>query len=168
MTIISMIAAMDENAGLGKNNQLLCHLPADLKHFKQITLGKPIVMGRKTFISIGRPLPHRQNIVLTHQSNHPIDGVEMAHSLEEALTYAKHSEEIMIIGGESVFAQALPLAENFYLTIIHHKFDADVFFPYIDLKAWQCLTSKGFQRDEANPYDMTFYHYQRCLKKKSK
>ena len=165
MTIISIIAAIDENAGLGKNNQLLCHLPADLKHFKQTTLGKPVIMGRKTFASIGKPLPHRQNIVLTHQSL-TIEGVEMAHSLQDALLCAKQSEEVMIIGGESVFAEALPIAQHIYLTIIHHKFDADVFFPQIDLNRWECLTSKGFQRDEHNQYDMTFHHYQRNFKNK--
>jgi len=94
---------------------------ADLKHFKEITLGKPIIMGRKTFLSIGKPLPSRQNIVLTREINF-IEGVEIAHSLEDALLLAKEANEIMIIGGERVFQQAMPIANQIYLTIIHHHF----------------------------------------------
>lgn len=157
---ISLVAAVDENNGLGKNNELLCHLPADLKHFKELTLGKTIIMGRKTFQSIGRPLPQRQNIVLSKHAE-SIDGVEVAHSFDDALKLAASRSEIMIIGGEAVFQEALSRADNVYLTIIHHQFEADVHFPTLNKSIWHCLEKKFRQRDEKNIYDLTFCHYQR-------
>lgn len=160
MTKISLIAAVDENYGLGLNNQLLCHLPADLKHFKQITLGKPVIMGRKTFLSIGKPLPNRQNIVLTRQLT-DIANVEIAHSLQEALTLANNSAEIMIIGGEQIFRESLEIANHIYITVIHHQFMADVYFPELSTSIWHCTDSVFRPRDESNVYDMTFYQYQR-------
>ena len=160
MSHISLIAAVDVNFGLGKNNQLLCHLPADLKHFKEITLGKPVIMGKKTFLSIGRPLPKRQNIVLTAKQNN-FSGVEIAASLNEALKLASEAPEIMIIGGASVYQQALAFASNLYLTLIEHQFNADVFFPRIDLTKWTCLSKISRPCDANNPYAMTFYHYQK-------
>ena len=160
MTIISLIAAVDENQGLGKCNQLLCHLPADLKHFKQLTLGKPVIMGRKTFESIGKPLPGRLNIVLSKQAMQ-IDGVTVVPSLHQALEMVHDKPEIMVIGGAGVFEQALPLAHRLYLTVIHHQFSADVFFPKIDMLAWRLLDTSTLSHDEKNPYDMTFYHYER-------
>lgn len=160
MSIISLVAAVDESLGLGKENKLLCHLPADLKHFKQITYGKPIIMGRKTFESIGRPLPGRLNIVL---SNQPmlIDGVTIVHSLKQALTLVEDAEETMIIGGSTVFEQALPLAHRIYLTLIHHQFSADVFFPQIDFSNWSLCEKSDLSKDARNEYDMTFCHYER-------
>lgn len=160
MKKISLIAAVDEHYGLGQSNQLLCHLPADLKHFKQITLGKPVIMGKKTFLSIGRPLPNRQNIVLTSQ-HEDIADVEIAHSLKQALNLANHATEIMIIGGEKVFQESISIATHIYLTIIHHQFEADVHFPRFDTAAWHCLNSEFRPADEQNIYDMTFYQYQR-------
>ena len=128
--MISMIAAVDEKNGLGYNNQLLCHLPADLKFFKQTTTGKPIIMGRLTYESIGRQLPNRHNIVISHQLN-DIDGVTIARSLEKAIEVSGHEHEIMIIGGAGIYKQAMPLAQQLYITKIHHQFEADVFFPEI-------------------------------------
>ncbi|MDP1603602.1 MAG: dihydrofolate reductase [Legionella sp.] len=160
MKKISLIAAVDENFGLGKDNQLLCHLPADLKHFKQLTIGKPIIMGRKTFLSIGRPLPERQNIVLTSQSE-PIAGVEIARSLTDAFLLATAVPEIMIIGGERVFREALPFASTIYLTIIHHQFAADVFFPELDASIWISENTIDRPADEKNPFALTFIQYQR-------
>lgn len=160
MTKISLIAAVDEHFALGINNQLLCHLPADLKHFKEITFGKPIIMGRKTFVSIGKPLPGRQNIVLTTQQD-DIAGVEVAHSLEEALQLASHAEEIMIIGGEQIFRASLEIANHIYLTVIHHQFVADVYFPELNTSIWKCVESEFRAGDETNIYDMTFSQYQR-------
>lgn len=160
MKKISLIAAVDENYGLGQGNQLLCHLPADLKHFKQITLGKPVIMGRKTFLSIGRPLPNRQNIVLTSQ-HEDIENVKIAHSLQQALNLANYAPEIMIIGGERVFNESITIANHIYLTIIHHRFVADVYFPRFDTAVWHCLKSEFRPADEQNIYDMTFYQYQR-------
>lgn len=155
-----MIAAIDENNGLGYNNALLCHLPADLKQFKKITLGKPIIMGRKTFRSIGRPLPERENIVVSQQIKAEA-GIVVKQSLTAALAYAKEAEDVFIIGGASLFAEALPFTEHLYLTRIHHCFIADVFFPTIDFSKWHCLEQSFKEQDEKNPYNMTFYHYQR-------
>lgn len=160
MTTISLIAAIDKKGGLGKNNQLLCHLPADLNHFRQLTLGKPVIMGRKTFLSIGKPLPQRQNIVLTTQSD-KIEGVDIAHSLQEALTLVSSVKEVMIIGGSSVFKEGLAIADDLYFTIIHHEFEADIFFPAFNKSDWECKSVTERPADEKNAYDLTFYHYQR-------
>ncbi|QRN04855.1 dihydrofolate reductase [Legionella sp. MW5194] len=160
MTLISLIAAVDENRGLGKNNQLLCHLPADLAHFKKITMGKPIIMGRKTFASIGRPLPGRLNIVLSRTES-MIPGVVTVSSLPKALEQVSEFPEAMIIGGADLFEQALPLASRLYLTVIHHLFDADVFFPLWNANEWCCLETLSRQADDKNPYDVTFYSYER-------
>lgn len=158
MTIISLILAMDENRGIGKQNALLCHLPADLKHFKEITLGKPIIMGHKTYLSIGKPLPGRLNIVLSRQ-NRTIEGVTVVHSLEQALLLTHNAPEIMIIGGGTLFEQSLPIAQRIYLTLIHHQFKADVYFPKLDADRWILTESFTKQCDEKNKYDMTFYRY---------
>ncbi|MFC3909093.1 dihydrofolate reductase [Legionella dresdenensis] len=160
MTKISLIAAVDENYGLGKNNQLLCHLPADLSYFKKNTLGKPVIMGRKTFQSIGRPLPGRHNIILS-RTMVPATGISIAHSLSEAIVIAGNVEEVMIIGGAEIFQQALSLAEQIYLTVIHHKFEADTFFPPFNETGWQCIYKEEHAQDEKNHYNLTFYRYQR-------
>lgn len=154
MAGISLIFAVDLENGLGKNNQLLCHLPADLLHFKTLTWGKPIVMGRKTQQSIGRALPGRRNLVLTHQRI-AIPGIEVVHSLKEALLQTAGSEEVMIIGGAAVFKEALPVANRIYLTRIHHRFDADVFFPELDAH-WHCVSQAQRAPDEKNTYALTF------------
>lgn len=160
MTIISLIAAIDENRGLGKQNKLLCHLPADLTYFKTITLGKPIIMGRKTHDSIGKSLPGRLNIML---SKHTVDiqDVTVVKSLQDALKLTIGMPEVMIIGGADVFQQALPLADQVYLTIIHAQLDADVFFPELDKKTWHCKETIERARDEKNSYDLTFCRFER-------
>jgi dihydrofolate reductase len=158
-----MIAAIDEQGGLGFNNQLLCHLPEDLKHFKKTTMGKPIIMGHKTFESIGKPLPGRLNIVLSRH-NPIIEGVEIVSSLEQALIRAKDSSEIIIIGGGHLFSEAMPIASRLYITRIHHQFRADVFFPEIKQETWKCIDEEFFPRDTKNQYDMTFYTYIRFNK----
>jgi dihydrofolate reductase len=160
MRRINLIVAIDENRGIGKHNQLLCHLPADLKHFKTMTLGKPVIMGRKTFDSIGKPLPGRVNIVLSKQAL-SIQGVTVVHSLEEALQLTKNADEVMIIGGAKIFQEALPLADGVYLTLIHHTFAADVFFPTLDEGAWSPHLLGCFLQDDKNKHDMTFYYYER-------
>ena len=158
--MISLIAAVDQNWGMGKNNRLLCHLPADLKYFKQHTLGKPIIMGRKTYDSIGRALPGRLNIVLSRQKR-PIADVTVVESLQEAFQLAQDAPETMVIGGANVFEQALPLTQRLYLTMIHHLFEADVFFPKLDASIWRLSLQSERERDENNPYDMTFHQYER-------
>ena len=160
MTIISLIVAMDENRGIGKDNQLLCHLPADLKHFKEITMAKPIIMGRKTYLSIGKPLPGRLNIVLSNTLS-SIEGVTVVNSLSEALALTSNVPEVMIIGGAVLFEEAIPLAQRIYLTIIHAQFDADVYFPTLDKNSWQCIEEVSRPKDEKNHYDLTFYSFER-------
>ncbi len=159
---ISLIAAVDEAFGLGVNNQLLCHLPADLQHFKSITMGKPILMGRSTYESIGKPLPGRLNVVLS-TSVSAIDGVQVFDSLEKALSQLKEIPEIMVIGGAKLFAQTLDLAQSIYLTHIHHQFQADVFFPKLDENKWICQSSEFRSKDEKNLYDMSFCIYKKKI-----
>lgn len=158
MTIISLIVAMDEKRGIGKANALLCHLPADLKHFKELTRGKPIIMGYNTYQSIGKPLPGRLNMVLSRQ-HRVIDGVTVVHSLDHALKLTQNSPEVMIIGGGMLFAESLPRAQRIYLTLIHHQFEADAYFPKFDPSAWLCSEQVHYPRDDKNQYDMTFYRY---------
>jgi len=160
MTTISLIAAMDEAGGIGRNNQLLCHLPADLKHFKTITLGKPIIMGRNTFESIGKPLPGRLNIVLSRTLS-IIEGILIFDSLEKALDQVQDMPEVMIIGGAELYNQTLSQANRLYITVIHHRFDADVFFPKIDPAYWVCATKEFCQKDDRNAYDMTYISYEK-------
>ncbi len=165
MAKISLIAAIDDHGGLGFDNKLLCHLPADLQHFKTITLGKPIIMGRKTFLSIGRPLPGRKNIVLS--STLPAqEGIEIVHSMKEAIQKCEKeiSDEIMIIGGAALFEETMACAETIYLTHIHHSFKADVFFPIIKETEWLCIEATPKSKDEKNAYDMTFKTYIRPTK----
>lgn len=160
MSLISLIAAIDEQGGLGQNNKLLCHLPADLQHFKKVTTGKPIIMGRKTYESIGRPLPNRTNIVIS-RSTHEIEGVEVFNSLAKAIEAHSEAVELMIIGGAEIFTQTMVLADRLYLTKIHHQFEADVFFPHIDEKNWRLTNTTYRAKDLSNEYDMTFQVFER-------
>lgn len=157
---ISLIAAVDEKNGLGYNNQLLCHLPADLKYFKEKTLNKTIVMGHNTFLSIGRALPKRQNIVLTRKTSLEKEHVLFVNSLGAALNSAE-SEEIMIIGGAMLYRESIEQAQTLYITRIHHAFQADVFFPEIDETAWRCVSETPHQKDTKHAHDFTFLTYQR-------
>ncbi|MFI4919053.1 MAG: dihydrofolate reductase [Legionellales bacterium] len=161
MPTISLIAAMDEASGIGLDNKLLCHLPADLHHFKSTTLGKPIIMGRATFEAIGKPLPGRLNIVLSKTLQH-IDGINVFDSLPKALSFVADAPEIMIIGGSQLYTQTIDLATHLYLTHIHHQFNADVFFPKIDKKIWYCSKEEFRKHDATNCYDMTFCTYERA------
>lgn len=160
MTTISLIAAMDEAGGLGLNNQLLCYLPADLKHFKAITLGKPIIMGRHTFESIGKPLPGRLNIVLS-RTMRPIEGIMVFDTVDKIISYASEFPEVMIIGGAQLYAQTINKASRLYITHIHHQFEADVFFPKIDEEIWCCRETEFREQDENNKYDMTYSIYEK-------
>lgn len=155
---ISLVVVVDEAWGIGLNNQLLCHLPADLQHFKKITMGKPILMGRKTFDSIGKPLPGRENIVLSKQSL-ALPHVTVVHTLQAAWQYLKDAPEVMVIGGAQLFTQALPVAHQVYLTRIHHQFQADTFFPQLDQRHWQEIKLGEHDIDDLNLYRMTFYLY---------
>jgi dihydrofolate reductase len=158
--IISLIAAMDRNRLIGKGNRLPWRLPADMKHFRKLTLGKPVVMGRRTFESIGKPLAKRTNIVLTRDPHFSAGGCIVARSVDEALREADGCEEVMIIGGYSVYEQFLNLAERLYLTQIHKCFEGDVYFPAFELNDWREAKRISRKPDKDNPhsYDFVFLH----------
>lgn len=160
MANVSCVVIVDQNYGMGKNNQLLCHLPADLQHFKKLTWGKPIIMGRNTFVSIGKPLPGRRNIVLSRNAQ-VIPGVDVQLSLTQALQETAADDEVMIIGGAEVFQEALSVASKVYLTLIEHQFDADVFFPRLDEKYWHCINKTYRMADAQNPYSLWFCEFVR-------
>jgi dihydrofolate reductase len=160
--IISLLVAADENNVIGKDNKLPWHLPSDLKYFKNLTWGMPILMGRKTFDSIGKPLPGRKTIVITRNKDWQHENVTTVHSLEEAIIKAKGFDvnEIFVIGGAEIFRSAFPDAKRIYLTRIHHRFDGDVFFPVLD-NSWKLVKEKKQSADEKNAYDHTFQVWER-------
>lgn len=156
MNNISIIVAISENHAIGKDNQLLWHLPADLKHFKDITTGHTIIMGRKTYDSIGKPLPNRRSIVITRNPKLKIDGVEVVTSLKEALDLCEQDEEAFIIGGAEIYQQALPFTKYIHLTRVHQQYEADAFFPTLNPTAWKEINSVNYQADEKNNVAYTF------------
>lgn len=135
--LISLIAAMDRNGVIGKDNSLPWQLPEDMKRFKELTLGKLVIMGRKTFESIGKPLPNRTNIVITKNKNYKAKGCIVVHSSDQALNAAKGNKEVMIIGGEQIFREFLPIANRMYLTFIDKDFEGDAYFPEYDEREWK-------------------------------
>lgn len=162
MVDLAIIVAMANNRAIGKDNKLLWHLPEDLKYFKRITMGKPIIMGRKTFESIGRPLPGRLNIVVTRNTNWHHDGVKVVNSLDEAITLAEAQafiegiDEIMLIGGAELYKAALPKADKLYLTRVDADIDGDAFFPEVDDAIWQEVSREAFAPSGHNPYPYAF------------
>lgn len=154
--LISLIAAMDENRAIGIDNRLPWHLPADLKRFKALTMGKPIIMGRKTHESIGRPLQGRRNIVLTRNANFQAEGCEQYASLDEAIDTYADVPEIMIIGGDSLYRQALPRAQRLYLTLIEAAFDGDAWFPAYPVEEWKLIDEVSKVADETFNYAYRF------------
>lgn len=152
---LSLIVAMTKNRVIGLDNQMPWHLPADLARFKQNTLGKPVIMGRKTFESIGKPLPKRRNIVLSRTAV-AIDGVEIVTSLEQALALVKDETEVMILGGGQLFAEMIVRADRLYLTEIDTVLEGDTYFPVIDSKEWQVSFMQTHLADEKNPYNCCF------------
>jgi dihydrofolate reductase len=154
---IAMIAAMANNRVIGKNNQMPWHLPADLKNFKAVTLGKPVLMGRKTFESIGRALPGRRNLVISRTLPSDTKGVEWFNSVELAIAAAEASPELMIIGGAEIYRQCLPLAATLYLTEIDLDIDGDAYFPDYQAAAdWQLQAEHRHQSDVLNPHSYRF------------
>ncbi|CAH7140349.1 dihydrofolate reductase [Vibrio chagasii] len=153
--IISMIAAMANNRVIGKDNQMPWHLPADFAWFKRSTMGKPVVMGRKTYDSIGRPLPGRLNIVISRDMNLEIEGVTTVTSIEKALDLVSDVEEVMIIGGGSIYESCLPEADKLYLTYIDFDVDGDTQFPDLG-EGWKQSFSETYQADEKNKHNMEF------------
>lgn len=161
MTGISIIAAMSENRIIGYKGQIPWRLSADLKRFKELTMGHPVIMGRKTFESIGKALPGRTNIVLSRSPEFNPPGCATVPSLREALDLTKDAGEVFIIGGESLYKQTLPLAQKIYLTLVHAKFEGDAFFPIFSEGDWSLASSEVHQKDEKNPYDYTYLTYER-------
>ena len=159
--MISIIVAIAENYAFGKKGDLLCHLPADLKHFKEITSGSTVLMGERTFFSLPKhPLPNRRNIVLTDVAGKTFDGAEAVYSLDELVAKISPEEEAFVIGGGMVYRQMMPRADKLYITHIHHSWeDADTFFPEIKETEWQLISAERHEADEKNPYAYTFAEY---------
>ncbi|MCH7883138.1 dihydrofolate reductase [Patescibacteria group bacterium] len=158
--MIIMIVAMDRNRLIGDGEKLLWHLPRDFARFKKITMGYPIIMGRKTHRSIGKALPGRENIILTRDKNFTSTGCNIFHSLEEVLSLEK-KKDIFVIGGGEIYQTFLPLAQKLYVTQVHGEFEGDIYFPLIPEHKWQVISRETSEKDSKNPYDMTFLIYER-------
>ena len=159
--MIIMIAAVAENNALGKNNNLLWHLPNDFKRFKEITSGHHIIMGRKTFESFPKPLPNRTHVIISRQKDLTIEGCIVVQDLEKAIAVCPLNEDSFIIGGGEIYKQAIHLVDQLDITLVHHSFEADVYFPEIDPKIWE-LSSETFQpKDEKHLFDYTFQTFVR-------
>ncbi len=156
MTIISLIVAMDQNGLIGRDNDLPWRLSADLQYFKQITMGKPIIMGRKTHESIGRPLPGRQNIVISKNNKFMAAGCVLVSSIADALLAAGDVEEVMFMGGASLYEQVLPQVNRLYLTQVHASLEGDTWFPQWDQAAWREISRVDHLADEKNAFDYSF------------
>ena len=165
--MLSLIVAMSENHVIGVNNKLPWRLPNDLQYFKRVTMGKPVVMGRKTFESIGKPLPGRRNIVISRQSDYSVAGVDVVDSLTSAVALGKDiafidgHDEVMVIGGAQIYQQALALAERLYITHVAANIEGDAFFPQVDWQSYQEVAREDFVAQDANPYDYSFVVYDR-------
>lgn len=159
--LVSIIAAMDRNRLIGNKNQLPWHLPADFAHFKAVTMGKPIIMGRKTFESIGKPLPGRTNIVLSRNPETKFEGVVCVASLEEAIDAVADAEEVMIIGGSTIYEMLLPRINRMYLTFVDAQFEGDAWFPEFDESQWLEKESVICRADEKNRYNCRFVTFEK-------
>ncbi|TPD54620.1 MAG: dihydrofolate reductase [Thalassolituus maritimus] len=161
-----MIVAVAENGVIGRNNSLPWYLPNDLKYFKQTTMGKPVIMGRKTYESIGKPLPGRTNIVITRQADYQPEGVKVVNSVEAARELAESvclidgQDEAMIMGGAEIYALALPHTDRLYLTEVHADVEGDAFFPEYDKSRWQEVAREDFAAEGPNPYNYSFVVYE--------
>ncbi len=158
--MISIIVAVAENGVIGDRNTLLWHISEDLRRFKRLTTGHPVVMGRKTCESLGRPLPNRRNVVIT-RSETEIAGCEVVHSLDEALALFPADEEVFVIGGAQIYAEALPIADRFYLTRVHRDYEGDTRFPDWNPAEWRLVASERFEHGTEYPYSFTFETYER-------
>ena len=159
--MITIIAAIANNNALGLNNKLIWHLPEDLKRFKRVTTGHHVIMGRKTFESLGKPLPNRTTIIITRNKNYKANNCIIVNSLDEALEKAKQDKNPYILGGAEIYKLAMPIANKLDLTIVHHEFKADAFFPEIDTSIWKEKSRENFKADEMNKYDYSFVSYEK-------
>ena len=159
--MITIIAAIAKNNALGKDNDLIWHLPADLKRFKKVTTGHHILMGRNTFESIGKPLPNRTTIIITRNKSYFKEGCLIANSIEEAIEMVENKDDIFIIGGAQIYKESMQkgLVDRLDITQVHHEFEADVFFPEIDLKIWKETAREDLEADEKNKFDFSFVRY---------
>lgn len=158
--MISLIVAVSDNGVIGRDGDLPWRQPDDLRRFKAVTMGKPIVMGRKTWESIGRPLPGRQNIVVTRQTGLTLEGADVVASADAAVAAAAGADEVMIIGGSEIYALFLPLADRVYLTRVHAEVEGDAYFPDLD-DAWRLVSDERHAANDNNDYDMSFRIYER-------
>jgi len=158
---ISLIAAMDHNRLIGNDNELPWHLPADFAYFKSVTMGKPILMGRKTFESIGRPLPGRINIVMTRDRSLKIEGVICVADMDQAVEQAGDADELMVIGGSTLYEMLLPQADRLYITYVDGEFEGDAWFPDFDESEWQKVSTRCSDVDENNQYRCEFVVFER-------
>lgn len=158
---ILLIAAVSENGVIGEKGRIPWHLPEDFKFFKATTMGHPVIMGRKTFESIGRPLPGRTNIIITGNEGYRAPGCVIVHSFDEALYAAGDVPEVFVIGGAQVFREAMPAAQTIYLTKVHTVVEGDVLFPELKEDEWELVSREEFRHDEQNIYDMSFLKYER-------
>ena len=156
--MISIIVAVAENGVIGDKNSLLWHISEDLRNFKRITSGHPVIMGRKTFESLGRPLPNRTNVVISRTTKH-IEGCTVVDSLEAAIAMLPKEEEVFIIGGAQIYALALDIADKFYLTRVGHAYEGDTSFPEWDATKWELQSKESFECGEKYPYPFTFEEY---------
>ncbi len=160
--MLTIIAAVAKNNALGKNNDLIWRLPADLKRFKKVTLGHHVIMGRKTFESLGKPLPNRTTIIISRNEDYRVEGCIIVNSLEKAILAAKNDANPYILGGGEIYRQALDHADILDLTLVHHSFeDADTFFPTIDFKKWKEITRIDFKADKTHQFDYSFVTYKK-------
>jgi dihydrofolate reductase len=157
--MITLIAAVAENNALGKDNQLLWHLPDDFKRFKNVTSGHHIIMGRKTFESFPKPLPNRTHVIITRQKDYKPEGCLIVDSLAKAISVCPKDEELFIIGGGEIYKQSIEMADKLDITRVHHTFDADTFFPEIDLTKWKLTSLEYNPKDEKHHFDFTFETY---------
>lgn len=166
---LSIVAAVANNNVIGSENKLIWHLPADLKHFKELTLGHTLIMGRKTFESIGKPLKGRKTIVVTSKEDYDAQGEEVAHSLKEAVRMVKHEKDVFVAGGSDIYEQAMELyhTRRMYITRIFANFDGDAFFPEIDTGKWELLEMEEHEPDEKNKYPYAFMTYKKKVQCRS-
>lgn len=158
-----LIAAVANNNVIGKDNKLLWHMPADLKHFKELTMGHTILMGRKTFESIGKPLPGRKTIVITQQENYDAKGCKVVNNLKDAICEVKNEKEVFVAGGSEIYRQLINLhhTRRMFITRIYADFEGDSFFPDIDTQKWELIDREAFEADEKNPYPYAFLTYKK-------
>lgn len=161
--MISIIVAVAQNGVIGSDNRLLWHISEDMKMFRRVTTGHPVIMGRKTFESLARPLPNRTNVVVTRNTDYRPEGVEVVHSLEEAVAMFPDSEELFIIGGGEIYRQAMPLADRLYITKVYADYEGDTRFPDLNRDEWTLVSSERHERGEQFPHPFEFLVYKRVM-----